>query len=94
VLFDPKSAEFAKVLQTDQVPNIQAGVADPTLGLYSETLTMKGATAEQPFLDGVTDVVLGRRPMSDFDQLVQDWRNAGGDQIRSELQQSLAASAA
>jgi putative aldouronate transport system substrate-binding protein len=94
VLFDPKSADFAKVLQADQVPNIEAGLADPTLGLYSETLTMKGATAEQPFLDGVTDVVLGRRPMSDFDQLVQDWRNAGGDQIRSELQQSLAASSA
>ncbi|MBV9597984.1 MAG: extracellular solute-binding protein [Chloroflexi bacterium] len=92
VLFDPKSADFARVLQADQVPNIQAGLADPTLGLYSETLSLKGATAEQPFLDGVTDVVLGRRPLTDFDQLVSDWRNAGGDQIRSELQQSLAAS--
>ncbi|MBV9582626.1 MAG: extracellular solute-binding protein [Chloroflexi bacterium] len=91
VLFDPKSADFARVLQADQVPNIQAGLADPTLGLYSETMSTKGAIAEQPFLDGVTDVVLGRRPMSDFDQLVKDWRAAGGDQIRSELEQSLAA---
>lgn len=31
--------------------------------------------------------------MTDFDQLVKDWQNAGGEQIRSELQQSLAASA-
>jgi putative aldouronate transport system substrate-binding protein len=94
VLFDPTSADFARVLQADQVPNIQAGLADPTLGLYSETMSSKGATAEQPFLDGLTDVVLGRRPMSDYDQLVKDWQNAGGDQIRSELEQSLAASSA
>jgi putative aldouronate transport system substrate-binding protein len=93
VLFDPKSADFARVLQADQVPNIQAGLADPTLGLYSETLALKGATAEQPFLDGLTDVVLGRRPMTDFDQLVKDWRSAGGDQIRGELEQSLAGTA-
>jgi putative aldouronate transport system substrate-binding protein len=93
VLFNPKSSDFARVLQADQVPNIQAGVADPTLGLYSETLALKGATAEQPFLDGVTDVVLGRRPLTDFDQLVKDWRDAGGDQIRNELEHSLAASA-
>src|SRR5205807_1819473 len=84
-LFDPKSPEFARVLQADQVPNIQAGVADPTLGLNSETLALKGATAEQPFLDGVTDVVLARRPLTDFDQLVKDWRDAGGDQIRHQL---------
>src|SRR5262249_31158621 len=45
VLFDPSSADFARVLQADQVPNIQAGLADPTLGLYSETLSLKGATA-------------------------------------------------
>jgi putative aldouronate transport system substrate-binding protein len=92
VLFDPSSADFARVLQADQVPNIQAGLGDPTLGLYSETLAVKGATAEQPFLDGVTDVVLGRRPLSDFDQLVKDWQSAAGNQIRTELEQSLAAS--
>jgi putative aldouronate transport system substrate-binding protein len=92
VLFDPKSADFARVLQADQVPNIQAGLADPTLGLYSETESTKGATAEQPFLDGLTDVVLGRRPLTDYDQLVRDWQNAGGNQIRAELEQALAAS--
>jgi putative aldouronate transport system substrate-binding protein len=94
VLFNPKSADFARGLQADQVPNIQAGLADPTLGLYSETQSTKGATAEQPFLDGLTDVVLGRRPLADFDQLVKDWRGAAGDQIRTELQTAFASAQA
>ena len=94
VLFDPKSADFARVLQADQLPNIQAGQPDPSLGLYSETQSTKGALAEQPFLDGLTDVVLGRRPFADYDQLVKDWQNAGGNQIRTELEQGFAASSA
>jgi hypothetical protein len=28
--------------------------------------------------------------MSDYDQVVTEWRNAGGDQIRTEVQQALA----
>jgi putative aldouronate transport system substrate-binding protein len=91
VLFDPKSADFARVLQADQTPNIQAGQPDASLGLYSETQSTRAALAEQPFLDGLTDVVLGRRPLADFDQLVKDWQNAGGNQIRTELEQAFAA---
>ena len=91
VLFDPKSADFARVLQADQTPNIQAGHADANLGLYSETQSTKAALAEQPFLDGLTDVVLGRRPVADFDQLVKDWQNAAGNQIRTELERTFAA---
>jgi putative aldouronate transport system substrate-binding protein len=91
VLFNPKSADFARVLQADQTPNIQAGQADASLGLYSETQSTKAALAEQPFLDGLTDVVLGRRPLADFDQLVKDWQNAGGNQIRTELERAYAA---
>jgi len=34
-------------------------------------------------------VVTGRRPMSDYDQIVKDWAQNGGDQIRQEFQQSM-----
>jgi putative aldouronate transport system substrate-binding protein len=91
VLFDPKSADFARVLQADQVPNVAAGQSDPTLGAYSDVEAARSAQAEQPFLDGLTDVVVGRRPLSDFDQLVKDWQNAAGNQIRTQLEQALAA---
>ena len=44
----------------------------------------------QALIDGITDIVAGRRPLGDFDQLVKDWRNNGGDQIRHEYEQALA----
>jgi len=47
----------------------------------------------QALTDGITDVLAGRRPLSDFDQLVKDWQNNGGNQMRTELQQAIAAAA-
>jgi putative aldouronate transport system substrate-binding protein len=82
VLFNPKSADFARVLQADQVPYVAAGLADATLGLFSASDAARGAVLEQPFADGVTDIVLGRRPLGDYDQLVKDWQSGGGDRRR------------
>jgi putative aldouronate transport system substrate-binding protein len=39
---------------------------------------------ETTFADGINDIIIGRRPMSDYDQLVNDWRSGGGDTIRKE----------
>jgi len=35
--------------------------------------------------------VTGRRPLGDMDQIVKDWTQNGGDQIRQEFQQSMSA---
>ena len=43
--------------------------------------------------DGITDLVLGRRPLSDYDQLVKDWQTNGGEQIRKEFMDALATTA-
>jgi putative aldouronate transport system substrate-binding protein len=43
--------------------------------------------------DSITDLLAGRRPMSDFDQVVKDWQANGGNAIRTELQQTIAAAA-
>ena len=93
MLFDPKSGDFARVLQADQVTYIAAGQPDASLGLYSATDVARGPVIEQTFIDGVTDIVTARRPLTDFDGLVKDWQTGGGNQIRTEYQQALAASA-
>ncbi len=54
-------------------------------------LTVGGRPLFQPLTDGITDVLAGRRPLSEFDQVVKDWQNNGGNAIRTELQQSIAA---
>ena len=43
--------------------------------------------------DGLVDIVVGRRQMNDYDQLVKDWLDGGGELIRKEYTESIAASA-
>jgi putative aldouronate transport system substrate-binding protein len=65
---------------------VNIGVTDPTRGYHSMTQSRKGVAADQAFYDGVADLLFNRRPFSDYDQLVSDWRNAAGDAIRTEFQ--------
>jgi putative aldouronate transport system substrate-binding protein len=72
---------------------VNAGVLDPTLGYYSPTLYSKGTLAEMNFRQAVIDIVVGRRPFSDYDQITQEWRTAAGDQVRKEYLEAFAANA-
>jgi putative aldouronate transport system substrate-binding protein len=91
VLYDAQFPEFARTAQAEQQVLLRDAIQNPTLGYYSATNLRRGASLDQAFNDGVTDVVTGRRPMSDFDQIVKDWVQNGGDQIRQEYQQSMGA---
>lgn len=61
------------------------GVADPTRGFHSATQSRKGVAADQAFFDGVADILFNRRPIGEFDGLVNDWRTNAGDAIRKEF---------
>jgi putative aldouronate transport system substrate-binding protein len=82
---------FAKASHEAEMATIPLGVDDPTNGFLAPTLYGKGANADMVFWDGVRDVVLSRRPMSDYDQLVSDWKTTAGDQIRKEYTDAMAA---
>ncbi|NUT39303.1 MAG: extracellular solute-binding protein [Thermoactinospora sp.] len=43
----------------------------------------KLAAAQQPTEDKVRDVVKGRRPLEDLAKIVQEWRDAGGEEART-----------
>ena len=71
---------------------IPLSVNDPTLGYYSPTgFGSKGTSANMAWADGVRDVILGRRPMSDYDGLTQTWVRDAGDQIRKEFADAMKA---
>jgi putative aldouronate transport system substrate-binding protein len=72
---------------------VNIGVADPTRGYHSATQSRKGVVADQAFYDGVADILFNRRPFTDFDQLVNDWRTNGGEEIRKELLAEISAAA-
>ena len=88
MLFNPNDSEFAKVAQAAEETLVPLAIGDPSISLISATNQSKGGVIRGTFTSGLTDIVVGRRPLSDFDQLVKDWRTAGGDQIRTEFQQA------
>jgi putative aldouronate transport system substrate-binding protein len=92
VLYSAADPTFAKRIQDYQKILAPISTEDASLGLYSATQASSGVQLIQPFGDGITDIVAGRRPLSDLDGLVSTWRSSGGDKIRQEYQASYAAS--
>lgn len=80
--------EYVQIQHQAEVDLLAIGVSDPSLGLYSQTDSTRGTTIMQTVTDAFTDIVAGRRPMSDYDSIVRAWRSSGGDQIRKEYQQA------
>jgi putative aldouronate transport system substrate-binding protein len=70
---------------------IPLSVNDPTQGYYSPTNFGKGASANVTWSDGVRDIILNRRPLTDYDGLTKDWAAAAGDQVRKEFMDAMAA---
>jgi putative aldouronate transport system substrate-binding protein len=91
VMYVPDIPGYAKAEYEAEHYLIPAGVADPTLGLFSPTLGARGGTINRTIVDGITDIIAGRRPLADFDQMIKDWQANGGEQIRKELMDAMAA---
>jgi putative aldouronate transport system substrate-binding protein len=93
VFFSPDLPEYAKVMAETEQLMMPSAVSDPTFGQISTTNFTKGFTLTQALNDALVDMVVGRRQMSEYDQVVKDWQNNGGEQIRKEFAESIAGSA-
>jgi putative aldouronate transport system substrate-binding protein len=91
VLYSAADQTFAKRLQDYEKILAPISTEDASLGLYSATQASTGVQLIQPFGDGITDIVAGRRPLTDLDQLVNTWKSQGGEKIRQEIQTAYAA---
>jgi putative aldouronate transport system substrate-binding protein len=90
VLYDSNDPNFARVTYADLQTIIPCLVDDPSLGLYSATNQQKNGQLTQRFIDGLGELVTGRAPLSNLDQMLADWRSGGGDQIRQDYEQAYA----
>jgi putative aldouronate transport system substrate-binding protein len=90
VMYLPDIPNHARTLYDVEHTLIPIGLEDPSLGLYSPTASASGVTADLAWYENLTDLIAGRRPMSDYDGLVQNWQKAAGNQVRNELQQAYA----
>lgn len=85
IVYDAQYPDFIKAIHQQEEQLVPLGVADPSVGLYSETSTQKNAVlVTLLMLPRLSAIISGKAPMSDFDQLVKDWRSQGGDQIKKE----------
>jgi putative aldouronate transport system substrate-binding protein len=91
VLYSAADPGFAKRMQDFQKILAPISVEDASLGLYSTTQARTGVQLIQPFGDGITDIVAGRRPPSDLDGLLKTWKSSGGDASRLEYEKAYTA---
>jgi putative aldouronate transport system substrate-binding protein len=63
---------------------------NPVEGLFSETASRKGRQIGTTLSDLETDILQGRKKVSDWTKAVETWKKGGGDTIRDEFQQALA----
>jgi putative aldouronate transport system substrate-binding protein len=82
---------FAKASYEAEHAVYPFGIPDPTDGYYAPTFYGRGATAETAFFDGVREIVLGRKPMSEYDDVVREWNSTAGDQVKREYMDAMAA---
>jgi putative aldouronate transport system substrate-binding protein len=90
VIYYPGAADFIKFEYAAEQVLLPPGLSDPTLGLPSPTNDTRGVKLNLAVMDALGDIVAGRRPAADYDQVVKDWQSNGGEQIRTEFQQQLA----
>jgi putative aldouronate transport system substrate-binding protein len=91
VYFDPIGGDYVPHVISVLKQYEAVGVEDPTIGFYSDADSRQGIVANQRFGDGVTDIIAGRRPTSDLPGLIQEWKTNGGDQVRKEYEDAMAA---
>ena len=68
----------------------EVAIANPAAGIYSETTGEAGAELNQYTADTYTAIVTGREPIETLDEMISQWRERGGDQIREELEEAIA----
>ncbi|TWD79288.1 carbohydrate ABC transporter substrate-binding protein (CUT1 family) [Kribbella amoyensis] len=63
-------------------------VYDASYGLYSDTLSKKQAQLTKTINDLESQILQGKKPVSDWKAGVETWKSSGGDTMRTELEQA------
>jgi putative aldouronate transport system substrate-binding protein len=90
VWYSPQEPDSIATIQGYERILGPVGVEDASIGTFSSTFASKGSILLEAIGGGAQDIIAGRRAMSEFDTLVQEWRTNGGNQIKDELAASYA----
>lgn len=90
VLYSAGRAETVEDAHAHQLAVTEKSQQDATLGLYSETATRRFGSLQGTLSSIEQDIMLGRRPVSDWRGAVDDFLSGGGETIRDEYAAALA----
>jgi putative aldouronate transport system substrate-binding protein len=90
-LHNPKDPAYAQIMQDAEKTMVPFVSINPTDGFYSPTFASKYPAIQRELGERVNDIVVGRASMSTFDQMIQAWRDSGGEQIKREYEQEMQA---
>jgi putative aldouronate transport system substrate-binding protein len=93
-LYYTHDPQYASIMQDAEKAMFPFVTSNPTDGYYSPTNASKYPSLLTNLRGAVNEIVVGHQPMSTLDQIVQDFLNGGGHQIRAEFEQQLGASGA
>ena len=83
--------EYPQVMQDAEKAMFPYVAINPTDGYYSPTKDSKYAALQRDLSDKLNDIVVGRQPFSNLDQVAREWLDGGGSQMRTEFEREIAA---
>ncbi len=93
-LYYTRDPQYAQIMQDAEKAMFPFVTSNPTDGYYSATNSSKYPGLLRDLNDKLNDIVVGRQPLTALDQAVRDFLDGGGNQIRAEFEQQIAAAQA
>jgi putative aldouronate transport system substrate-binding protein len=88
IVGDPATPNYVSDLITWANASVKYLETDPWAGLKLD-YPANYSKVQQPTEDKIQDILRGRRPVSDLDAIVKEWRSGGGDEGRDFLAKAL-----
>jgi putative aldouronate transport system substrate-binding protein len=89
-LYYTRDSEYATVMQEAEKAIYPFLSINPTDGYYSPTKDNKYAVLWRDVGDKINEIVVGRQPLSYWDQVVREFMDGGGGQMKTEFEAELA----
>lgn len=86
VLYVPGDDQMVRDEHAYQEQTVPGGIQDATIGLYSPLAIEKSREVDTIMNDLISEIIRGQKTMTEWDAGVEEWRSAGGDQIRQEYE--------
>jgi len=88
--YSPADPQAPRIYQGYEKQLAPLGVEDASIGTFSPTFASKGTILLEGIGGAAQDIIAGRRNLGEWEQLVKDWQNNGGNQMKTELAASYA----